>query len=149
MYLKTGYDPIMRGRLTQMWYRSSFITHFSCAATELTFPCSFQGPGNIEKLLLRKCRISEHRKTTHQPHERRGRCFSHTQRTCILYFCWYPNLSITMNGSPERKNTLSWMTKLPMDASWKSVKLVIRYCVNQQRTTLVWMYTRNIKIENF
>lgn len=51
--------------------------------------------------------------------------------TWILYFRWYPSLSITIKGSPERKNTLSWMMKLPMEASWKSLKLLIKYCTSK------------------
>lgn len=45
----------------------------------------------------------------------------------ILYLLRNPALSRNINGSPDKKKTLSWRKKLPREASWKSLNRVIRY----------------------
>lgn len=47
--------------------------------------------------------------------------------TWILYLEKRPRRSKRREGRPERKKTLSWRRKVPMEASWNSLKCVMRY----------------------
>ena len=57
------------------------------------------------------------------------------QLTWILYFL-KPHISMKRYGKPDRKKTPSWRMKLPIDASWNSVKLSVKYCKNNKRNNL-------------
>jgi len=45
-----------------------------------------------------------------------------------------PDLSRNIDGSPDRKKTLSCMMNVPKVANWKSLKFVVKYCVRGAKT---------------